>query len=483
MRLHPLAPVQLYCCLVVAGLAASSVGWAQDNSLTLASKTLSSDKILSLEFEAAGAYYQFSQAPGPGQPWPAFEVRDYVASLDFERGAVHSRYTRLQKADPLRVRPLPVEQKLEQYMMNGITWNVAANGSAQAIPANLAERMAEIWTTPQGFVRAAQQHRAIVTPQPNGEANVAFGIDGFRYEGVINSRGEVIRVRTWMDSPVLGDAPLEWRFLDYRDFDGVHFPARIERIADGFPWYELEVRRVRVNSVQAFAIPTDIERDPVPSVSEVNAEIISPGVFYFTGSSHHSVVIEQAEGIVVIEAPLNEERSLAVIAKICDVIPGKPITHVINTHVHFDHAGGLRTYASEGATIVSAAANVTYLRRAWSNPRTLNPDRLANSGREATFTGFQGKLVLPDDDRPIEVHEIVGSGHSDAFAMVYLPKQKALIQGDAWTPAPAPASSATNPFWLNLYDNIERLKLDVHRIAPLHGTMQSINDLRAAIGK
>lgn len=483
MQLHLIARAPLHSILFTICVAASSIACAQHDLLATASETLDADTIQSLEFEADGVYYQFSQAPGPGQPWPAFEVRNYVASLNFRRGAVHSRYTRLQKIDPVRVRPMPVEQRLEQYMLDGMTWNVAADGTAQAIPANLAERMAEIWTTPQGFVKAAREHTAQLTQTTQGEMTVTFTVGGFRYEGEINPRGEVLRVRTWMDSPVLGDTPLEWRFFDYRDFDGVRFPARIERLADGFPWYALDVRRVRINTAPAFTVPPEVARDPTPSVAEVHAQAISAGVFYLTGGSHNSVAIEQAKGIVMVEAPLSEERSLAVIAKMRELLPRKRITHVINTHVHFDHAGGLRTYAHEGATIVSAASNVAYFRSAWQRPRTLNPDRLAHSKRDATFRGFEGKLILADDERPVEVHEILGSGHSDAFSMVYLPRQKLLIEGDAWTPAPAATSAAPNPFWLNLYENIERLRLDVQRIAPLHGRMQTISDLRTAIGK
>jgi hypothetical protein len=40
-----------------------------------------------------------------------------------------------------------------------------------------------------------------------------------------------------------------------------------------------------------------------------------------------------------------------------------------------------------------------------------------------------------------------------------------------------------NPLWINLDRNIERLKLDVERIAPLHGAVRSLADFRTAIGR
>jgi len=83
------------------------------------------------------------------------------------------------------------------------------------------------------------------------------------------------------------------------------------------------------------------------------------------------------------------------------------------------------------------------------------------------------------------VYEIAGSGHNDGFAMVYLRKEKILAEGDAYTPAAAdaPPPATPNPYSVNLYENIQRLKLDVKQIAALHGPrITTMADLRTAIG-
>jgi len=70
--------------------------------------------------------------------------------------------------------------------------------------------------------------------------------------------------------------------------------------------------------------------------------------------------------------------------------------------------------------------------------------------------------------------------------MVYLPKEKVLIEADAFTPAAAdaPPPATANPFTVNLHDNVTRLKLDVRQIAALHGPrLTTMADLRAAIGQ
>jgi hypothetical protein len=94
--------------------------------------------------------------------------------------------------------------------------------------------------------------------------------------------------------------------------------------------------------------------------------------------------------------------------------------------------------------------------------------------------------VITDGRRPIEIHSIAGNGHNDAFAMVYLPAEKILIEVDAYAPpaANAAAPGAPNPFAVNLYDNIQKLKLNVGQIAALHGPrVATLADLQGAVGQ
>jgi glyoxylase-like metal-dependent hydrolase (beta-lactamase superfamily II) len=470
------AALMAVSCALLPDLA-----FAQAESLEHAAQVLGVERIQSLEFAASGKYFQFTQAPAPDLPWPPFTVDGYVATLDYARAAVHAKYHRIQVQEPERDRP-HTEATMDQFAANGMAWNLAPGPTA--IPTNLVERSAELWASPQGFIKAARTHAASVTAQADGTLRVVFTLDRkYAYEGMVSTAGEVESVRTFMDSPVLGDTPIEFRYSDYRDFDGVRFPGRIERRVANLPWYDLSVSAVRINTAATFAVPSEVQANPAPSVAKVDVTELAPGVFHFGGVSHNSVVVEQKGGIVVIEAPLNEERSEAVIAKIRELFPHHKIQRVINTHAHFDHAGGLRTYVAEGATVVTQERNATYFATAWRKPRTLNPDRLVKMKRKPRFETFTAKLVLEDATRPVEIHCIEGSGHNDAFALVYLPAQKILIEADAWTPTPAGATppAVVNPLWINLYRNIERLKLDVQRIAPLHGAVQGIDDLRAAL--
>ena len=66
----------------------------------------------------------------------------------------------------------------------------------------------------------------------------------------------------------------------------------------------------------------------------------------------------------------------------------------------------------------------------------------------------------------------------------YVQPETVLIEADVYTPAPAgaPAGPVVREN-VNLYENIERLKLDIQQITPLHGRLVSIADLRQAIGR
>lgn len=470
--------------LALVGLLGACAATA---NLPEAGRTLRADSLQTLSFSATGRWYQFGQAPAPGQPWPAFAISRYQADIDFAAGAERVQQTRKQLVEAGRERPVPVEQSLDQYVAGRHAWNrtvLAAN--AQALPAAtpqpaaVAERAAEIWSTPQGFLKAALANQATV--QGN---EVSFTVDGkWRYVGWLNAAGQVERINTWVPTPVLGDTLVETRFEGYRDFNGVPFPSRILRSQGGHPVLDLQVSEVKAGAVTGLDVPQNV-REAKPAPVTVNLAKLADGVHYVTGGTHHSVVIEQRDHLVLVEAPLSEERSQAVLAKLKAEFPGKPVRSLINTHAHFDHSGGLRTWVAEGATIVTAEPNRAFYETAWAAPRTLEPDQLAKAPRTASFQTFRNKLVINDGSRAIEIHEIAGNGHNDAFALVYLPQSKVLVQADAYTPlaANAPRPTSLNPYTVNLVQNVERLKLDVAQVAALHGPgVVTLADLRAAAG-
>jgi len=480
--------------LAVAVAAALNIAACSKPAGTLeaAADALGAANLKSIQYTGTGRWFQFGQAPNPTLPWPPFDVSSFTADINYDTASARVQMTRKQVVEPGRLRPAPVEQRPDQYVSAAHAWNMAAPaGAVGAAPvaqpqrAAVEERVAEIWATPQGFLKGAMVNNA-TSQAANGGSEVTFTLGGKnKFVGTINAQNQVERVQTWIDNPVLGDTLVETAFSDYRDFGGVMFPAHIVRTQGGQPVLDIMVSAVTANPAVDLSAPQDVQSFTPPPVT-VAVQTLAPGVFYLTGGTHHSVAIDQRDHIVVVEGPLNEARSEAVIAKVKETIPNKPIKYLINTHAHFDHSGGLRTWVDEGATIVTHEMNRPYYEAAWRTPHTLTPDRLSRSNKTATFETFADKKVLTDGRRSIEIYPIAGSGHNDAFAMVYLPTEGILVEADAFTPgaANAPPPATPSPFTVNLNENIQRLKLNVRRIAALHGPrVTTMADLRAAIGQ
>lgn len=483
--------LNLISCVVVATTFSACAPPEETGTLQAAARVLGTNEMRSIEYTATGRWFQFGQAPNPTLPWPAFDVSNFTASVNYEAPAARVQMVRKQVVEPTRERPAPVEQRPVQLVSGTYAWNLAAApGSTepvpQAQPEALEERTMEIWTTPHGFVKAALANNATSQPVEGGGSDVSFMVGGkYRYEGRINASSHVERVSTWIDNTVMGDTPVEIAYSDYRDFGGAMFPGRIARTQGGHPALELNVSAVTANATVDLPVP-DVVRNFTPAPVTVQVEKLADGVHYLRGGSHHSVAIDQRDHVIVVEAPQHEARSEAVIAKVKEIIPNKPIRYLINTHVHFDHSGGLRTYVAEGATIVTHAMNRPFYESAWGAPRTLNPDRLAKGKATPAFETFTDKHVLTDGKRAVEIHPIVGNGHNDAYALIYLPTEKILMEVDAWAPPAAGAAPPMppSPFAVNLYENIQRLKLDVRQIAALHGPgVATLADLRTALGQ
>jgi len=285
-------------------------------------------------------------------------------------------------------------------------------------------------------------------------------------------------------SPVVGDMPVEVVYADYRDFGGVKFPTRVRQSAGGFPALEMTIGDVKPNAPVDILVPDSIRQATMP-YARVASEQAAEGVWYLAGGTHHSVVIEMKDHVLVVEGPLNDERATAVIAEARRLVPGKPIRAVINSHHHFDHAGRLRAFAAEGIGVITNESNRPFFESALMAPATMTPDRQQGTRRQVAVEGVRDNRVLTDGVRTVEIHHMTGNTHADGLLIVYLPKERLLIQADAFTPGPpnAPVPEIINPLSVNLADNISRLNLSVDRLLPLHGRIVPLAELYRMIGR
>jgi glyoxylase-like metal-dependent hydrolase (beta-lactamase superfamily II) len=445
-------------------------------------RALGEPGLKSIEYNAGGTIFQFGQSQAPGQSWPRFNIKSLTRSVNYETSSGRVDWVRTQALDPPRgggVQPIRGEQRQIFVVSGGQAWNVMGDAAIPA-PISLMERQTQLWMTPHGVVKAALANNA--TKQ--GPV-IAFTLPNrVPVKATVNAQNLIERVEVAIPNPVLGDTPMEVTYAEYKDYGGVKFPAKIRQSAGGSPSLDLTVTDVRPNAAVEIPVPDAVKQAGNP-YARVATQMVADGVWYLTGGTHHSVLIEMKDHLILCEAPLNDERTLAVIAEARNLVPGKPVRYVVNSHHHFDHAGGLRAAAGEGLTVITHEINRAYVERNLAAPAKIEPDHLAKSGKKGMVEGVKDKRVLTDGTRTVEIHHIAGVLHDDGLLMVYLPKEKLLVQADTFTPVPAGTAPPMppSPFNVGLADNITRLGLAVDNHLPLHGRMVPMAELNRQIGK
>jgi glyoxylase-like metal-dependent hydrolase (beta-lactamase superfamily II) len=481
--------VALLTALQTAHSRAQTSAPAAPVTIDAVARALGAGRLTSLQFTATGSNNAFGQAWRADQPWPAFKIFSYTATFDF---AVPAMRIDLHRTNPdtKPVRgggglPLLAPQQQIQAVSGTVAWNLAvpADGGAPiATPAPGAapDRLLTLWTlTPQAVIKAAAANSGSVAGRV-----ISFKIGTTPVKATVGANNLITAVQTVGDTPVLGDTVTETTFSNYQDFRGMTFPTRIVQKQGGYPVLDLTISAAYPQTSVVIAPPSTLPPAAPAAAVRVETQKVGDGLYYLTGGSHHSVLVEFKDYVVVIEAPQTEERALAVFDAVKKTIPNKPIRYVVNSHNHFDHLGGIRAAMAESYTIVTQSNNKPYYERIAAMPHTVSPDRLTRSLKRPVVEGVFDKRVFTDDTNTLELYRL-STDHNDAMLVAYLPKAKLLVEADMWNPpaANAPPAPAVSPVIVQLMDGIKKLNLDVQQIAGLHGRIATIQELRAAAGQ
>jgi glyoxylase-like metal-dependent hydrolase (beta-lactamase superfamily II) len=463
-----------------------------------ASTAMGAGNLKSVQITGTGWNAAVGQSFSPAEDWPRFEVTRYTRTIDYDAKSSSEQITRRQGTYPPQGgggTPIQGEQQQHFLVSGNSAWNMQGT-TANPVPAAAEQRQLDILLTPHGFVKAAMTASPTAVSRTVGgrKANVVSftALGKYKVNGTFNDQNLLELVQTWVSNPVLGDMLYETRYTEYKDFGGVKFPTVLhshqgdQRLNQGHNFMEIRVSNVQPNlTVPALAVPDNVRQASVPAV-RVESQKLSDGIWLVAGGSHNSVAVEFADFVTVVEAPLNEERSLAVIAEVQKLVPNKPIRYLVNTHHHFDHSGGLRTYVAEGATIITHQGNRDFYDDVVFHPaqRLAQPDRFSLSPRAPAFETVSQRYVVSDGTRSMDVLTIQGLGHSQGMLVAYLPKEKMLINADLYSPpaqgAQPPATPTAGSVVLN--QNIQRLKLDVAQHVPIHGRVGTMEEFSRIVG-
>ena len=474
----------------LAGLA-SCAGIPTESAqdvLARANAAMGGSNVRNISFTGNGSGATFGQAYVPGNAWPRINYSSVTRVADYENAAFREDAAR-SRAEATGGGAVPLmgqgEQRTTGMLRGNFAWNMVGPAPVPA-PLAVHGRTHDLWTTPHGVLKAALANNPTIRLRSEGGRTltaVAFTVAGrFQATALIGPNGLVEQIESVQPHPVMGDTTSVISFSDYQDYGGVKFPTRIRQTMGAYPILDLAISEVKVNTAAPFEVPA-----LVPAFAErVVAEKAAEGVWFLGGGSHNSVAIEMKDHLIVVESPLYDGRSSLVMAEARKLGNGKPVRYVVNSHHHFDHAGGLRTAVAEGATLVTSDAARPYFEQVFANPNRISPDAMEKSGKRASILGVNGgKHSFTDGQRVVEVHFIQDSVHAQGFMMTWLPKEKILIQADAYTPGPPNASAPAKPndLHVNLLQNMERLNLQATHILPLHGRMVPVSELLTAVGR
>jgi glyoxylase-like metal-dependent hydrolase (beta-lactamase superfamily II) len=475
MRIIPPAGVGIIAMLVMSGCSRAT-------GVAAVAEAMGATELNSIQYSGTGSTFAFGQAPSPGARWPRFEARAYNVAVDYRAPAMRLEIVRAQGEHPPLGGgggPLAGEQRTVQVVSGMHAWT---EGGAQPAPnpGAVSDRLRQLWLTPHGVIKAAAANGVMA-----GGNAVTFQIEGRAVTVTVNDENLVERVEYLMANSVVGDVPVEVTYSDYGDYAGIRFPRRIVEKQDGFETLDITITEVLPNAAVSLPVPASVAQAPPPAPPMVQLDEVADGVWSVNAANQRSLAVAFADHIVMLEGPTSEARSIAVNEAVRKAVPTKPIRYVVNTHAHYDHAGGLRTYVAEGITVITHEGNKAFFEQAWGRPRTIEPDPLSKSPKPVMIETVGDRRVLTDGSRTIELHHLKDSGHNTATLIAYLPNERILMYGDGYNPPPGddPRTPDRSPeYGLQLYDNVVRLKLNPARIAPVHGRVVPFENMKIAIG-
>jgi glyoxylase-like metal-dependent hydrolase (beta-lactamase superfamily II) len=325
------------------------------------------------------------------------------------------------------------------------------------------------------------------------------------------------RIRTLDYDNIWGDVTYDLVLSDWQTRDGVRIAMTRKNELNGRTVHETKLADVKVNGafaadrlvipeavksgaakpatgtlpfqwvirrqLVAFYLDSDaVSYDPQASPGLRLVEL-APGVQHVVGGTHHSLAVEMKDHLVVFDAPIGDGHSATVLGLLRAKYPNKPVKFLVLTHHHMDHAGGLRAYAAQGATIVTGKGTVAHFRRVLAAPFTRNPDLPARDLSRTPIVEVVDKHVLSDGTREVHAYVIDPNPHADGLMIGYVPDAQLGFATDIWSPGAGPFPDRLNPGLQAFVAGVKKAGITPTRFAGGHGSVADYAPLAALEGK
>jgi len=267
------------------------------------------------------------------------------------------------------------------------------------------------------------------------------------------------------DNAIMGDVPYRVAYSDWTTVGRGQLPTRLTQTVDGHVYQEDVHGDFRTDVDASFNVADKFCEDIDPAEVEqgwhrarflvdftlkgflkdhdlndhtVLWEEFAPGVYMAAGALYSSMVIDLGDQVVVAELPFSTERSAALLDLIAEKIPGKPVSHVVNSHLHHDHFGGLRAAVAREIPVVLAPNKVEALTTYAARPKTLIPDEQSEAGHTPSLIPVdEDSWTLQGSEREVVVYKI-DVGHGGLMLMTYVPDTGSLFIADLYSPGIPP---------------------------------------------
>ena len=256
------------------------------------------------------------------------------------------------------------------------------------------------------------------------------------------------------------------------------FKAAAAKPATGNVPYQWVIRRQFIGTyLDSDAVSYDPKASPGLRLVE-----LAPGIQHVVGGSHNSLIVEMREYLVVFDAPVGDATSTWIINAAKAKYPGKPVKYLVLTHHHMDHAGGLRAFAAQGATIVTGKGTAEHFRRVLAAPYTRNPDLPSRDLTSTTVVEVSERQVWSDGARDVGAY-VIDNPHANGLMIGYVADARIAYATDIWSPGAAPLPDKLTPPLAALVAGVKKAGIAPAKFAGGHGSVGDYAPLAALEGK